>query len=574
MAGEQTHYSLVPKLFTLLRQGYSLRAFLHDLNAGVIVGIVALPLAIAFAIASGVKPEQGLYTAVVAGFLISALGGSRYQIGGPTGAFVVIVYGIMAKYGYDGLAAATLIAGVILILMGMLKIGSFIKFIPYPVTVGFTAGIALIIFTSQLKDFFGLPIASMPSEFVGQLKLYAAGAHDINPWAAAVGALSLLILMFWARVVPVLPGSLAALVIGTLVVHIFHLPVETIGSRFGHIPHMLPAPRLPRVSASLITTMFSPALTIALLAGIESLLSAVVADGMTGRKHRSNAEIVAQGIANIGSALFMGIPATGAIARTATNIKCGARTPVAGIVHSVALLLIMLCFGRYASLIPLPVLAAILVTVAYNMSHWHTFLKAFRYPKSDIVIMLLTLLLTVLVDLTVAIQTGVIVSALLFMHRISEVTRAEYITQSLQEEDQKEESPDSKALLPQDVEVFEIYGAFFFGAVDTFKESLRESAQKRRKHRVFILRMRSVIAIDAAGLQALEDLSRQSKREGVTLVLSGVHAQPLAAMEKAGLLDAVGRDNVVGDFDGALERARSIVSALPGKSLDGRKKEA
>ncbi|MCM8812388.1 MAG: sulfate permease [Candidatus Omnitrophica bacterium] len=560
----QYHSSLLPKLVTVIREGYSLKTFIADLGAGVIVGIVALPLAIAFAIASGVRPEQGLYTAIVAGFIISALGGSRFQIGGPTGAFIVIVYGIVAQYGYAGLAVATLLAGMILIIMGMMRVGSFIKFIPYPVTIGFTSGIALIIFTSQVKDFFGLRIEQVPAEFLDKITVYLEYSHTANPWALVIGALALGVIIYWPRFVPKLPGSLAAIVLTTLVVQVFHLPVETIASRFGGVPNSLPVPQLPVITGELIRKMFHPAVTIALLAGIESLLSAVVADGMTGRRHRSNAEILAQGIANIASVFFGGIPATGAIARTATNIKNGAQTPVAGIVHAVTLLLIMVFLGRLAGLIPMPALAAILIIVAYNMSELHLFIKLFRCPRSDIVLLLLTFFLTVLIDLTVAIQTGVVLAAFLFMYRMSEVTQAGYITKSLQEEDDAEDpNAVDKRVIPAGVEVFEIYGAFFFGVVDTFKSMVRFD---REKPKVFILRMRDVLSIDASGLKALEDLYDTARRDGTALVLSGVHTQPLFAMTKAGLLDTIGQENITSHIDHALHRAREILG-LPAAAM-------
>ncbi|MBI3616819.1 MAG: sodium-independent anion transporter [Candidatus Omnitrophica bacterium] len=430
---------LKPKLITVLKEGYSVKKFVPDLIAGVIVGIVALPLAIAFAIASGVKPEQGLYTAVAAGFIISCLSGSRVQIGGPTGAFIVIVYGIIQKYGYDGLATATLMAGFLLIFMGFARFGDIIKYIPYPVTVGFTAGIALIIFAAQVRDFLGLTGGTVPAEFIEKIRYYGEHAHTFNAHAVFMGLLTLLVIIYWPRVTRRVPGSFIAIVLTTLIVHVFHLPIETIGSRFGGVPNTLPMPHLPNISLDLIAKMSSPALTIAVLAGIESLLSAVVADGMTGNRHRSNMELIAQGVANIASPVMGGIPATGAIARTATNIKNGGRTPFAGIIHAVTLLLILIFFGPWASLIPMAALAGILISVAYNMSEWHLFVRMFRSPKSDVIVLVTTFLLTVFVDLTAAIKFGVVLAALLFMRRMSEATQVGYITDSLVEQETDEE---------------------------------------------------------------------------------------------------------------------------------------
>ncbi len=420
----------MPKLFTVLREGYTRKQFWQDLTAGVIVGIIALPLAIAFAIASGVKPEQGLYTAIIAGFLISALSGSRVQIGGPTGAFIVIVYGIVQQYGYDGLMIATFIAGIMILAMGFARLGVVIKYIPYPVIVGFTTGIALIIFSGQMRDFFGLQMANVPAEFIDKWTVYAEHFATINPHALGIGLLSLAIVVWWPKLTHRVPGSLIAILAATALVHVFNLPVETIGSRFGEVPSHLPKPHVPELSWSLFTKMFSPALTIALLAAIESLLSAVVADGMLGTRHRSNMELIAQGVANIVSPIFGGIPATGAIARTAANIKNGGRTPIAGLVHALTLLLIMLFFAKWAALIPMATLAAILVVVAYNMSEWHLFIKIFRSPRSDVAVLLITFLLTVLIDLTVAIEVGVVLAAFLFMRRMSMVTQVGFITEA------------------------------------------------------------------------------------------------------------------------------------------------
>jgi SulP family sulfate permease len=554
---------LQPKLITVLREGYSSKQFSADLIAGLIVGIVALPLAIAFAIASGVKPEQGLYTAIVAGLVIALLGGSRAQISGPTGAFVVIIYGIVQKHGYDGLAVATMIAGVMLIVMGLIRMGAFLKFIPYPVTVGFTSGIALIIFSSQIRDFLGLQMTSVPAEFVAKWAEFGRHFTTFNPMALTVGVVSLLIVFLWPRVTPKIPGSLIAILVATAAVHLLHLNVETIGSRFGSVPSGLPAPHLPHLSFRLIQEMFSPALTIALLAAIESLLAAVVADGMMGSRHRSNMELIAQGAGNILSPIFGGIPATGAIARTATNIKSGGRTPVAAIIHCLTLLLIMLFFGRWAALIPMPALAAILIFVAYNMSEYHAFLKLLKSPKSDVAVLLATFFLTVLIDLTVAIQVGVVLAAFLFLQRMSDVTQVNALTLNMQEE--SEEDPNSpraieKRIVPPGVEVFEIYGSLFFGAIERFKDSLR---RVEKNPKVLIIRMRLVPAIDATGLQVLEDLLERTTSEGGTLMLTGVADQPLEAMKRSGLLDRIGRENIMDNIDAALARARQLLGLPP-----------
>jgi SulP family sulfate permease len=550
---------LEPKLLTVIREGYNGETFFKDLTAGIIVGIVALPLAIAFAIASGVKPEQGLYTAIIAGFLISVLSGSRVQVGGPTGAFIVIIYGIVQKFGYDGLVIATILSGILLVIMGVVKMGTVIKYIPYPVTVGFTSGIALIIATGQIRDFLGLHMETDPAEFVGKVEEFIKHAGTITPAAAAIGILTLLIVVLWPRVTKRVPGSLVAIIVTTALVPLFNLPVETIGSRFGAVSSTPPTLHLPHIDWSKLPHMVSPAISIALLAGIESLLSAVVADGMTGRRHRSNMELVAQGVANIASPLFGGIPATGAIARTATNIKNGALTPVAGIVHSIVLLLIMLFFGKWAALIPMATLGGILLVVSYNMSEWHLFVKMFKSPKSDIAVLLVTFFLTVLVDLTVAIQAGVVLAAILFMKRMADVTQVGYITSMMEdEEDTSDQDPNSikRFTVPKGVEVFEVNGPFFFGAADRFKHVLSLIV---RKPKVLVLRMRTVLSMDATALRALEEVYAQTRREGSVLLLAGVHTQPLIAMDRAGFLDRVGVDNVFENVNDALKRARAIV---------------
>lgn len=554
---------LLPKLITMLREGYSRKQFLNDLTAGVIVGIIALPLAIAFAIASGVKPEQGLYTAIIAGFLISVLSGSRVQIGGPTGAFIVIIYGIVQQYGYDGLMVATFIAGIMIMAMGFARLGVVIQYIPYPVAVGFTTGIALIIFSGQMRDFFGLQMANVPADFVEKWRAYAEHFTSFNVYAVAIALLSLGIIVFWPKVTPRVPGSLLAIIVATVLVQVFNLPVDTIGSRFGEVPNSLPKPHVPDLSWSLFTKMFSPAITIALLAAIESLLSAVVADGMLGTRHRSNMELIAQGVANIVSPIFGGIPATGAIARTAANIKNGGRTPIAGIIHALTLLLIMLFFGKWASLIPMATLAAILIFVAYNMSEWHLFLNIARSsPRSDVAVLFITFLLTVLIDLTVAIQVGVVLAAFLFMRRMAQATQVGFVTNGVIDDEEEEEAAlrDPQAIakreVPEGVEVFEINGPFFFGAAEKFKDALRRVAKPPR---VLILRMQHVPAMDATGLRVLEEVCDRARKEGTQIILSGIRRQPLHALRRSPLLEKIGRQNIFRDIDHALNRAREIL---------------
>ena len=547
-------------------EGYSTRQLSRDAIAGVVVGIVALPLAIAFAVASGVKPEQGLYTAIIAGLAASVLGGSRVQISGPTGAFIVVIYSTVQQYGYQGLAVATMIAGVLLIAMGIARMGVLLRLIPYPVTVGFTSGIALIIFTSQVKDFFGLDIVSLPADFVQKWISYASSFLTSNLPTVAIGLGSLVILMLWPRVTHKIPAPLIAIILMTAVVQFFEIPVPTIGSRFGSVPNTLPGPQLPEANWELIRTMFAPGVTIALLAGIESLLSAVVADGMLGTRHRSNMELVAQGVANILSPIFGGIPATGAIARTATNIKNGGRTPVAGIVHALTIVVLMLFFGSWAAYIPMATLAAILIIVAYNMSEWHAFVKTFRGPRSDVAILLTTFLLTLLVDLTVAIEVGVVLAAFLFLRQMAGVTQTQLITKDIEEveEDKDDVNANAKRVVPDGVEVFEIYGSLFYAAVDQFKDSLR-LVEKPAK--VLVLRTRNLLAVDASGLRALEDLYERTRKEGTVLVLSGIHKQPLFLLNSSGLIDRIGEDNVCGGIDEAIERARQIIATeVPGKS--------
>ncbi|HMH85265.1 MAG TPA: sulfate permease [Gemmatimonadaceae bacterium] len=548
----------VPKSITTLKS-YSRSQFRSDLAAGVIVGIVALPLAIAFAIASGVTPDRGLYTAIIAGFLISALGGSRVQIGGPTGAFVVIVYGIVQKYGIDGLIVATIMAGVILVILGIAKLGSAIKFIPHPVVVGFTSGIAVIIFSSQVKDFLGLRMGDLPVDFIPKWRAISSNLDSINAPALAVSLIALLIMVLWPRVSRRIPSPFVALIATTLAVRLLNIPVETIGTRFGAISATLPHPIVPHVSLAQVTALVAPAFTIALLAAVESLLSAVVADGMIGGRHRSNMELIAQGVANIVAPMFGGMPATGAIARTATNVKNGGRTPVAGMVHALTLLLITLFFGRWAALIPLATLAAILVVVSYHMSEWRTFRSELTAPKSDVAVLLTTFSLTVLVDLTVAIEVGMVLAAFLFMRRMAEVTNVSIVTRELTDGDNDEDDDLNSVRrreVPRGVEVFEINGPFFFGAAEQFKDTLGQIAKKPK---VLIIRLRDVPAIDSTGLHALHELARSCKHDGTLLLLADVHAQPMFALVRSDMLVELGEENLFGNLDDALDRARQYL---------------
>lgn len=552
---------LVPELLCCLKEGYSRKQLVEDLLSGMIVGVVALPLAIAFAIASGVKPEQGLYTAVIAGFLISLLSGSRVQIGGPTGAFIVVVFSIVQQHGYVGLAIATMMAGVLLIVMGLCRFGTAIKFIPYPMTVGFTSGIALIIAMTQIKDLFGLRLESTATTFVDRVVAYSCSLSTFSIEAIMVGGMALMIILLWPRLTKKIPGSIVALIVTTLVVQWFNLPVATIGSAFGQVPTMLPRPHLPVFEWSMVPALISPALTIALLAAIESLLSAVVADGMTGHRHKSNMELVAQGVANVITPLFGGIPATGAIARTATNVKNGGTTPISGIVHALTLLLIMMVFGRWASLIPLATLAAVLLVVAYHMSEWRHFVRLFRSPRNDILVMLTTFALTVFVDLTVAIEVGVVLSALLFMQRMGSATEVRHVSGcsvlNLDEKGGEDDRSISLYEIPDGVEVFEVHGPFFFGATNQFKDTLSIIKQPPK---ILILRMRHIFTIDATAIRVLEDVFEKTCHDGTQLILSGVQDNVLTKLKRTHLYADLGEQQMVCHIDAALVRARVLLS--------------
>ncbi|HEV3221578.1 MAG TPA: SulP family inorganic anion transporter [Puia sp.] len=547
-----------PKLYDTLKN-YSSQQFGKDLMAGLIVGIVALPLAIAFAIASGVSPEKGLFTAIIGGFVISALGGSRVQIGGPTGAFIVIVYGIVQQYGMASLVICTFMAGFILILMGIARLGSVIKFVPQPLIIGFTSGIALIIFSSEIKDFLGLNIGAIPAGFIEKWKFYFENLRSINFTSPIIGLTTIGIIIFWPKLNRKIPGSLVGLVITTAVVQIFHLHVETIGSRFGGIKSVLPMPSIPTVSLNTIRNLVRPAFTIALLGGIESLLSAVVADGMIGGNHRSNMELVAQGTANIFSSLFGGIPATGAIARTATNVKNGGRTPVAGMIHSLTLLVIMVFVGKWAALIPMACLSGILIVVAYNMSEMENFRSVLKGPRSDALVLLTTFFLTVLIDLTVAIEIGMVMAAFLFMRNMIRITDVSNLSRQIEDEE-SESDPDavSNYEIPKQVEVFEINGPLFFGAAYKFKDAIRYI---EKTPRVLIIRMRYVPIIDATGIQVLKEVLKESTARGTKMILSGITSeQVLEELQKSRILFAVGKANIQPNLKKALERSLIILT--------------
>lgn len=541
-----------PKLFSTLKD-YSGAQFAKDLVAGIIVAIIALPLSIALAIASGVNPEQGLYTAVVAGFFISFLGGSRVQIGGPTAAFVVIIYGIIAQYGMAGLTIATFLAGIMMIVMGLLRFGDLIKFIPKTITVGFTLGIAIGIFVGQLKDFFGLSMGAVPAEFVEKMVAYAQHINTINWPILLIGMIALLIQIFWPRVSQKIPGSLVAIIVTTAIVGFGHLSVKTIGDLYT-IKAGLPTFTMPELSFGLVRQMISPAFTIAILASIESLLSCVVSDGMIGSHHRSNAELVGQGVGNMMSALFGGIPATGAIARTAANVKNGGRTPIAGMTHAVTLLLILLFLMPYASLIPMSCLAAILIMVAYNMSGWRTFVHMLKKaPKSDIAVLVITLVLTVFFDLVVAIEFGMVLAAFLFLKRMSDVAAVrQWVDKDSLDDAELSENTDLKHV-PSNTVVYEIFGSLFFGAANDFLNFTHEEGKN-----VLILRMRNVPAMDISGLEALEETLEICKKRGMTLILSHVNKQPYRVMEKAGFIEKVGQENLCENIDASLKRAATL----------------
>jgi SulP family sulfate permease len=555
-------FDFSPKLFAL-RKRYSKEKFINDCLSGIIVGIVALPLAIAFGIASGVSPEKGLITAIIGGFVVSFLGGSSVQIGGPTGAFIIIVYGIIQQFGLEGLAVATVLAGLLLIGMGLLRLGAIIKFMPYPIIVGFTSGIALVIFTTQIKDLFGLQMETVPADFLSKWIAYAQAIPTVNLGSLIVGILSVLIIAYSPRILKKIPGSLLAIFSMTIVVYLLKnyagiTGIETIGDRF-NIQASLPTPQAIPVNLSTINLLFPAAFTIAMLGAIESLLSATVADGITGDKHNSNTELIAQGVANIITPLFGGIPVTGAIARTMTNINNGGRSPLAGIVHAVVLLLILLFMMPLTKHIPMACLAGVLIIVSYNMSDWRTFRSLLKNPKSDIIVLLLTFFLTVIFDLTIAIEMSILLSMVLLVKRVSETSSISVIQDELNMETDAEKTADNdKLILPKGVEVYEINGPFFFGIANKLEASMRSVGAKRPQIR--IIRMRKVPFMDSTGLHNLESLYRLSHKEGIQLVLSGVNDKIKVMLNKSGFADKVGKDNICSNINEALERANALLS--------------
>ena len=564
-----TTLAFKPKLLTTLRH-YNKQQFTTDLLAGIIVGIVALPLAIAFGIASGVTPEKGIITAIVAGLIVSLLGGSKVQIGGPTGAFIIIIYGIIQQYGFEGLTIATLMAGVFLIMFGVLHLGTIIKYIPYPIVVGFTSGIALTIFTTQIKDLFGLTMETVPSDFIEKWVAYIGSFGTIDLWSAGVGIGSVAVIAAWPmiakynNVLKKLPGSLIAIIVMTVAVLLLKQyagveSVETIGDRFS-ISNQLPDAEMPSISWNVIKGLVSPAITIAILGAIESLLSATVADGVIGDRHDSNTELIAQGVANLASPIFGGIPATGAIARTMTNINNGGRTPVAGIVHAAVLLLIFLFLMPLAQYIPMACLAGVLVIVSYNMSGWRSFASIMKNPKSDVIVLIVTFLLTVIFDLTIAIEVGLICACLLFMRRMAETTDVKVISDEI---DPEEEQSDFQMgnlehlTIPEGVEVYEINGPYFFGAGNKFEDLMATMGHKRPKVR--IIRMRKVPFVDSTGIHNLTNLCAMSQKEGIQVVLSGVNPKVQAVLHKSGFDQMLGEENICSHINIALERANSLV---------------
>lgn len=559
---QKQHWRLfVPKSITVIAQeGYQLADFRADALAGLTVAIVALPLAMAIAIASGTTPDKGLITAIIAGFLISALGGSRFQIGGPTGAFIVVVYGVIHQHGFDGLVLATIMAGLMLIIAGLLRFGDWIKYIPEPVVTGFTAGIAVIIFTSQLRDVFGLQLESVPAEFIAKLRAFWTARDSLAFPALAVAAAALATILLLRRYAPKLPGFLIAVGGAAVVVALFNVPVETIGSRFGGVPTTLPAPMLPVVTWERVRDLFQPAFTIAFLAGVESLLSAMVADGMTGRRHRSNCELVAQGAANIASGLFGGISATGAIARTATNIRAGARTPIAGMMHALFILVSMLALGPLMAYVPLASLAAVLVIVAWNMSEHERFRRLLAGPKGDRAVLVVTFGLTVLVDLTVAIEVGIVLAAIIFMHRMAEATAIQKGV-SLIEKDQDDFSDTGRAAyqarqeLPKGVEMFELRGALFFGATSRLNDAL-EAAFPPPK--VFILRFDAVPMVDVSGVATLTRFLKRCSDHGTIVLITELNARAHQVLQRMGALES-GNVKALPTYAAALSEARALV---------------
>lgn len=554
--------TLIPKSIQCFREGYSFSTFRKDFLAGLNVGVIAFPLAIAISIGANIPPERGLFTAIVAGFLISALGGSRVQIGGPTSTFIVILYGIMQRQGFEGMVMATLMAGIILVLLGLAGFGTYIKYIPYPVVTGLTTGIAVVIFSQQFKYFLGLEMGDVPVDFISRWQAIWKYLHTWNPVAFGVGLGALLIIIYFRRVNPRIPGPLVALIVSGIAVYLFNIDLPTIGSQYGTIPRTLPVPSLPILDIKDILDLVPDALTIAILAGIESLLSAVVAEGMTGWRHQSNCELIAQGVANMGSVIFGGMPATGSLSRTAANVKGGATTPVAGMIHAVVIFLIMFLFAPLVSRIPLAALSAVLVMIAWSMSELHHFFHLFTAPKQDIVVLLTVFVLTVTINLSAAVQVGMFMAAFLFMKKMSDLSDVVSTTQYFEESTETLEGyyrdPDAinKKDVPEGVEIYEINGPFFFGVADRLKNLLNEL---ERPPHIFILRMRKVPAIDASGMHALEEFFLECRRQKTILLLSGVKKTPLRDLRRFHLDELIGEDHIFSHINSALEFARELM---------------
>lgn len=557
-----------PKLFKIIKQRtYSKELFIQDFIAGIIIGIVAIPLAIAFGIASGVSPQQGLITAIIGGFVVSFLGGSHVQIGGPTGAFIVIIAGIIAEFGFTGLIIATVLAGIMLILMGLLKLGDVIKFMPFPIIVGFTSGIAVVIFSTQIKDFFGLTSAtggelSVPSEFLSKWAVYFENFSTINPWATLLSVLTIAIIIVWQKYIKKIPGSIVAIIVCTLIGILlkskFGFDIETIGSKYPELSggSPLPKPVAPKIDMHAVRLLISPAFTIAMLCAIESLLSAMVADGATGKKHHSNTELIGQGVANLVVPIFGGIPVTGAIARTMTNINNGGKTPVAGIVHAVFLLLIFLFLMPLAAYIPFACLAGILVVVAYNMSEWRNFKALLKNPVADVIVLLVTFFLTVIFDLTIAIEIGLLIAAISFIKRVMETSQIRVIETEIGRTENPEDEDIEYSKLGKDLEVYEIDGPFFFGIANTFDEISYEIKQKPK---VRIIRMRKVPFIDSTGIKNLGNLCNRSKKEKIQVILSGVSPEVYSTLERSGFVDKLGRDFIFDHISKAMDKANELL---------------
>lgn len=557
------HFDFQPVFFSAIKN-YNKEKFFADLMSGIIVGIVALPLAIAFGIASGVSPEKGLVTAIIAGFIISFLGGSSVQIGGPTGAFIIIVYGIIQQFGIEGLAIATVMAGIMLVLMGVFKLGTIIRFIPYPIVVGFTSGIAVTIFTTQMKDLFGLTMETVPADFISKWIAYFKSFDTVNLLSLIIGLISIIVIVITPKFIKKIPGSLVAIILMTVVSYLLRNyggigGLETIGDRF-EINASLPAPEGLAFNMATINSLLPAAFTIAVLGAIESLLSATVADGVTGQRHNSNTELIAQGTANIITPFFGGIPATGAIARTMTNINNGGRTPVAGLIHAVVLLLILLFLGPLTKHIPMACLAGVLIIVSYNMSEWRTFRSLLKNSKSDVAVLLTTFLLTVIFDLTIAIEVGLLLAMLLFMKRVSDVTKISVTTSEIDLSKESESThEDEKLTVPDKVEVYEIDGPFFFGVANKFDESMKNIGNKPK---IRIIRMRKVPFMDTTGLHNLESLFRLSEKEKIRMILSGVNKQVHGVLTKSGFAEKIGEENICGDIHEALQRAEALKATL------------